>query len=191
VAYLNELAYTSGCPLCPQADDDIKDKAGPATASYEVEMLCYKDILPVLESWEKVKQLPDYGQVFGGLVFKKLFELEPQLKNLFSFGRYEGEALFESAMFKMHSTNVAETFDYIASSLLDLDRDYLVELGQRHTQFRGVKPEYFHPLGQAVLYALETVLGDDWNAELKKGWTVVFEFLASAMTEGMEEPRST
>ena len=118
-------------------------------------------------------------------MFRKLFELAPSASRLFPFGKFEGESLFQSRIFKAHSLKVISTFDMVISSLLDIEKAPLVQLGARHACFGGVQVEHFATLGIAVVATLETVLRDDWNEKLMGHWINVISFISCSMIEGM------
>ena len=153
------------------------------------ETLEIQDVQPVLESWGLVQQKANYCEVFGELVFRKLFELAPGAPGLFPFGRLKGEALFASRMFKRHSIKVFSTFDMVVSSLLDLDKGPLIQLGARHASFGGVEVPHFATLGLAILSVLEQLIGTSWNDDLKGHWINVISFLSCSMIEGMASAR--
>jgi len=164
----------------------------------------------VMTSWEQLKQSnpDDIGPLVGKLVFGKFFQLAPQALDLFPFDGDEtaanggsssgidettGLVLFQnkSWAFQLHSKRVVETFDMVIDGLMDLERETLVELGERHISFlaKGNEdvnlPQFFGALGEALLYALQVGMGESWNATLQEAWTLVITFIATSMTEGM------
>eukprot|EP00977_Amphora_coffeiformis_P021601 scaffold9526_cov247-Amphora_coffeaeformis.AAC.5 len=144
------------------------------------EFLDLRDIHPVMSSWEVIQRklsAGDYRDMFGELVFRKLFELAPGAKALFPFGRFRGDLLFQSRQFKAHSMKVMSTFDMVVSSLLEIEKAPLVQLGARHACFVGVQVEQFAVLTIAILASLENVLGDIWTDELKSHWVNVLSFV--------------
>ena len=59
-------------------------------------------------------------------------------------------------------------------------------LGRRHVAL-GALPEHYGPVGQALLHALEHLLGDRFTTEVKTAWTTLYLDLAAAMTSGSSE----
>lgn len=141
----------------------------------------------VMESWERLKLIPNVAVVVGKLVFGKFFEIAPHAMDLYPFLCGSKEELFQDEAFKAHSVQVVETLDLVVTSLRELDREVIVDLGVRHTRYPGVSPAFFIPLGKALLYALETGLKDIWDKHLKIAWLEIITFVANAMTEGMEK----
>jgi len=66
----------------------------------------------VVESWGKVKAIGDnYDEVAGELLFKKIFEMNPDAMAFFKFADgYEtaDEAMYKSELFKKHATGVVK-----------------------------------------------------------------------------------
>lgn len=142
-------------------------------------------ITNVIQSWEQVKLTPEVEQVVGQLVFGKFFELAPSAMDFYPFFCASQEELFNDPSFRAHSMKVIQTLDYVITSLMDIDRNVLINLGFRHSKYPGVSPEVFHPLGKALIYALKTSLASNWHPALEGAWTNVIDFLAENMTEGM------
>ena len=57
------------------------------------------------------------------------------------------------------------------------------ELGLRHRGF-GVRPGHYRVMGDALLAALESALGDRWNADVAAAWQEAFRMTAESMLEG-------
>jgi hemoglobin-like flavoprotein len=56
-------------------------------------------------------------------------------------------------------------------------------LGQRHRGF-GVRPGHYRVMGDALLAALESALGDRWDADVAAAWQEAFRVTADSMLEG-------
>ena len=54
-------------------------------------------------------------------------------------------------------------------------------LGARHEMIYGVRPEHFGHMREALLYAIKTLLGKDYNDEIGRAWSETFDMLAGAM----------
>jgi hemoglobin-like flavoprotein len=67
---------------------------------------------------------------------------------------------------------------------LDSLEDFLKDLGQRHISY-GAKPEDLSSMGRATIYAVETMMGEDFTAEDADNWTRVFKYMTSIMADGM------
>jgi hemoglobin-like flavoprotein len=58
----------------------------------------------------------------------------------------------------------------------------LREMGRRHAGY-GVEPEHYTTVGEALLWALEQALGDDFTSETKEAWAKAYDLIASTMIE--------
>ena len=121
-------------------------------------------------------------------MFFKLFELAPYLQALFPFA--EEELSENSESFQKHALQVMETVDTAVTLILANDistlEGALIDLGMVHN-FKNVKPEHFAPVGQALLHGLSVTVGQEFTAEVKTAWVVLFGFVQSKMEEGMVE----
>ena len=124
----------------------------------------------VKASWSKVAAIDPL--VVGELFYNRLFTIAPEVKSLFH-SPMPGQARKLLAM-----------LSYIVSKLNRLEDilDEVAALAKRHVMY-GVKPEYFTPVGEALLWTLEQGLGDDWNEETKAAWIECFAILSSAMIQ--------
>jgi len=52
------------------------------------------------------------------------------------------------------------------------------DLGKRHVRY-GVTPEMYGFMGEALMYTLEKMLGDDFKKETREAWEQVYSELAS------------
>ncbi len=55
------------------------------------------------------------------------------------------------------------------------------DLGRRHSGY-GVQPEFYQPVGEALLWTLEKELGEAFTEDVKQAWTVVYGLLSETMT---------
>jgi hemerythrin len=54
-------------------------------------------------------------------------------------------------------------------------------LGARHEINYGVRAEHYGYMREALLYAIKTLLGNDYNDEIGQAWSETFDMLADAM----------
>ena len=54
------------------------------------------------------------------------------------------------------------------------------DLGRSHGR-KGVKPEHYGTVAEALLWTLEKGLGDAWSLEAKQAWTDAYTILAETM----------
>lgn len=127
-------------------------------------------IMLVQSSWAEVEPLS--GKL-GEAFYKKLFELAPEVEQLFAGDmRKQGETLM--GMISM----AVEMLDH-----QDTMQAALAGLGARHAHY-GVQPQYFRPFKEALMWALEKVLGGTFTGDLRVAWEELFDLMAQLMRGG-------
>jgi len=147
----------------------------------------YTMVMNVSMSWDVLKLTPDYEKIAGHLIFIRLFELEPRATALFGFGPHQD--IKEHPKFGQHAITIVDMIDCAVAFLgpdLDPLEEQLRSLGKRHLKY-GVKPEFLPIMGQAVLYALQRILGSKFTLDDTRDWTCVFQLMANKMALGMKE----
>lgn len=125
----------------------------------------------VSESW---KSLAPKGEEVGAIFYRRLFEIDPALRPMFS-----GIAL-EDQIHKL-----VTMLDLIVH-WLDLPErlvPVLKQLGERHSKY-GVLDEHYGKVGTALIQTLEEGLGDRFTPELRSAWTEAFLLISSLMRRG-------
>ena len=56
------------------------------------------------------------------------------------------------------------------------------ELGRRHLAY-GARPEHYAVFGAALLWTLQTALGDAFTPDLREAWASAYFFLSSSMQQ--------
>ena len=135
------------------------------------------NIVLVKDSWALVAQLE--MELVGGLFYKRLFEIMPEVKPMFS-----------RTPIPEQSKKLLTMLSYVIVKLDKLDEiiEEVKKLARRHTQY-GVRDEHYTAVGTALLWTLEQGLGKAWNAELAAAWTEVYTTLAGAMMSVQQEQR--
>ena len=68
---------------------------------------------------------------------------------------------------------------------MELIQEILAQVGKRHKDF-GVKADYFPPMGDALVYSLEQVLGTKYfTASHKAAWKEVYDELSAEILKAM------
>ena len=127
-----------------------------------------KQIDLVKSSWAIVATIDPV--TVGGIFYNRLFEIAPQLKDMFRNPMPE------------QSKKLLAMISYVIRKLDKLEDilDEVAKLAQRHVSY-GVKPGHYTTVGEALIWTLEKGLGENWNTELKEAWTVCYDILSSAM----------
>ena len=141
-----------------------KTEEGPISASQkEMVQSTFAMVVPIKEK---------AAEIF----YAKLFELDPSLKLLFKNDMVEqGEKLMT-----MLAAAVKGLDDL--GNLVPVVQD----LGKRHVGY-GVEDEHYDTVAAALLYTLETGLGEAWTDEVKEAWVAVYTVLATTMKDAAAE----
>lgn len=118
------------------------------------------------------KELLPCSQVAAELFYKRLFELDPQLRSLFMVSMKQQESkLMDMLQLAIYG------LDYPEQLIPALRR-----LGERHLVY-GVKPEHYQTAGTALLWMLEQAMEDNFTLEIKAAWQTLYTLLADTMLE--------
>jgi hemoglobin-like flavoprotein len=132
-----------------------------------------EQITLVQTSWEKVKPISDKA---AELFYGKLFELDPELKDMFKGDMAEqGRKLM---MMINTAVNALNNIEGIVPAVQDL--------GKRHAGY-GVQDKDYDTVAAALLWTLEAGLGDEFTPEVKGAWTDTYVLLATTMKDAARE----
>ena len=133
-----------------------------------------RQIALVKQSWNQVVPIADAA---SAMFYDRLFEQSPHLRPLFAATDLPAQ---RAKLVRTISTVVGslERID----SLLPVIRD----LGKRHVGY-GVDDSHYGDVGAALLWTLQTGLGDAWTAELADAWTRAYGVISGTMIEGAHE----
>jgi hemoglobin-like flavoprotein len=121
----------------------------------------------VRDSFAKVVPI---GDTAASLFYGRLFELNPNLRPLFTSDLQEqGRKLM--AMLKLVVADI-DRLDQLLPAVRDL--------GRRHLQYGATDRDY-DTVASALLWTLERGLGDDFTPETKSAWTTCYVLLAGEM----------
>eukprot|EP00523_Entomoneis_sp_CCMP467_P018478 CAMPEP_0168814526 /NCGR_PEP_ID=MMETSP0726-20121227/5723_1 /TAXON_ID=265536 /ORGANISM="Amphiprora sp., Strain CCMP467" /LENGTH=205 /DNA_ID=CAMNT_0008866697 /DNA_START=37 /DNA_END=654 /DNA_ORIENTATION=+ len=149
----------------------------------------------VVDSWEVVKAIDNYEEVAGELLFKRIFEINPEAAAIFKFtDGYEttDEALYAQEAFKKHATAVVSSVTAAVGLLESGDLTTLVtvlkEFGAKHLA-AGLQLEKAHYdlVGQALLDTLAAALAAKFTPKVKQAWTAVYGVITENMMAGAAE----
>lgn len=118
------------------------------------------------------ERLAPEAQRTAALFYARLFELDPAVKPLFRHDMQEQGIKF---------------MDMLGLMVTNLDRPATIigevkALAVRHTGY-GVKPEHYHLVGAALLWALGESLGPAYTPDVHAAWHEAFYLLAGLMKE--------
>jgi nitric oxide dioxygenase len=147
----------------------------------------------VVDSWSKVKAIPNYQSVAGELLFRRIFELNANAAGLFQFAEdhsIDDDRMYKSVMFVKHSTAVISTVTAAIGLLEQGDMgmlfSVLIDLGARHAAF-DLQKVHYDLVGESLMYTLEKALGESYTSKVKSGWVSVYGVITEKMMEGAKE----
>jgi hemoglobin-like flavoprotein len=118
------------------------------------------------------RQVQPIAEIAAQLFYGKLFEIDPQLRPLFTTD------LQEQGRKLMHMMGVAvKGLDQLNELLPALHY-----LGSKHIAY-GVQAKHYDTVGEALIWTLEQGLGTAFTVEVKESWIAVYQLLAEAMQQ--------
>ncbi len=112
----------------------------------------------------------------GALFYRRLFELDPALRQLFS------------ADIRPQSEKLMQTITVVVNSLDRLEEilPAVKALGARHVEY-GVVDAHYDTVAAALLWTLEQGLGAKFTSEVREAWTAAYVLLANTMKAAARE----
>ena len=127
----------------------------------------------VQDSFKKVAPIADQA---SDIFYGKLFEIAPEVRPMFPEDMSEQKGKLMGML--ATAVNNLHQVEQIIPAVQDL--------GRRHVNY-GVKDEHYKPVGEALIYTLETGLGDDFTPEVKDAWVTTYVTLQKVMTDAAAE----
>ena len=95
--------------------------------------------------------------------------------------------LFASVDMASQRGKLFRSLAVIVDALDDLDRllPAIGELGKRHATY-GVERRHFDVVGQSLLRAIESVLGDDFTPPVRDAWAEAYALVAAVMMRALD-----
>ena len=102
--------------------------------------------------------------------YDRLFQLDPSLRHMFRGPQAE------------QARKLGHVLTIVVNGLICPQQilGAVEELGRRHLVY-GVRPEHYATVGAALLWTLQTGLGDAFTSEVREAWTCAYMFLSSTM----------
>ena len=121
----------------------------------------------VQTTWEQVVPIADQA---AAMFYKRLFELDPELKPLFKTDiKEQGKKLMQ--MITMAVRGLRDLPGLVGA---------VEDLGKRHVNY-GVRKKDYETVGSALLWTLEQGLGPAFTPEVKDSWAATYSTLATVM----------
>lgn len=136
-------------------------------------MLTTDQVQLVQQTWSQIDKPPeDLGRLF----YTRLFELEPDLRPLFSTDL----AAQARSLMKMLSLVVS------GLDRLDTLIPAVKALGLRHQGY-GVAAAHYDLVGAALVWMLQQELGDAFTHSVRRAWSDAYQILAGVMLDAVAE----
>ena len=119
--------------------------------------------------------LPDTHAIADAF-YSYLFHHYPELKALFPVDS------------NSQVTKLGEMLEYIVLHLdrLDLLLPQIQLMGIRHQRYQ-VESAHYAPVGEALIFALEEHLKEEWTQELGDAWLAAYELIAEVMLDAYND----
>lgn len=114
----------------------------------------------------------------GRLFYKRLFEIAPELRTLFG---NDMDAMSEKLI---HTLSIAVGMLSEPKAL----EVVLVSLGRRHRNY-GARDEHFQKVGEALIWMLEEMCGDDFTPQARACWIAAYEHMSAVMCRELNQER--
>ena len=136
------------------------------------------------EQFQIVKNLDESFKTQGGLLYTTLFDLAPELRPVFSFGKLEGEEYERKKEFQGANTfrTIEKTLEQFGT---EISTKRLHAMGVRHKEKYGVLPVHYDIVGEALIRVVTQVFGDKLTPELKRIWVIGYGLIAHGMSDGV------
>lgn len=145
-------------------------------------MLTEKEKTAIRESWRLVTPI---AETAADLFYKRLFELEPSYRALFSDNLDAQKRKLVTML-----AFIVKSVDYPESAWREKVEEesdlflILLALGRRHTVLYNVPDASYDAVGQALIWALDYALGRKFTPETQAAWTKVYRLVSTAMKMG-------
>jgi hemoglobin-like flavoprotein len=149
--------------------------------------ISYNTIARVSDSWEKLRQVKNYEELAGTMLYQRFFIKCPAGKALFGFtvdaDPYSKE-LITSKRFIMQASHFIQMLDASLGMLgpdIELLTEIMTELGDKHVRY-GVTKEMYPIMGECIIATLESVLSKKvMTKQTKAAWQEIYREMTGDM----------
>ena len=124
------------------------------------------------------KDVLSFADPMADLFYDRLFEIAPQVR-----------PMFPTDMAKQ-KTKLVQMLVVAVSNLHQMEtiRVAIENLARRHVGY-GVKTEHYGPVGEALIWALQTGLGPAFNDDVRNAWINAYGALTTVMFDAAASQR--
>lgn len=127
----------------------------------------------IRSTWASVAPISDQA---AKIFYRRLFELDPDLARLFE----RVDMIKQGRMLMQTLAVVVKSVDDLAAIVPAVEA-----LGRRHAAY-GIRTPDYATVGEALLWTLETGLGEAFTPAARQAWATAYEILSSVMISAAE-----
>ena len=123
----------------------------------------------------------------GIAVFLRIFNDNPEIKQLFPYRDKEIHQLLHTSEFKRHASRFMHAVGMGVANLDELEKSMsptLLTLGKQHYTCVGFRPIYFEIFYRAIVKVFREKLGLCYTAECEEAWCLVLVFMMEKLKKG-------
>jgi len=145
----------------------------------------FEVVSEVGNTWDQLKMIPSHDEEFGVTLFKKMFEIAPDEWNVFEFSAEDVENKSDKFLsFAKKYFRMLDMAVHLLGPDMEIVQEQMQELGVTHQRY-GVKSLHYDIMGEALVFALSAILGEQrCTEETKDAWSKVYAFMTESMLEG-------
>lgn len=114
--------------------------------------------------------LSDETERVSALFYQRLFDINPSLRSLFSQDiAVQGAKFMRTLSMLVWGLHQSDRFTTLAH-----------EVGQHHLAY-GVRADYYQPVGEALLWALQQSLGEQFTPDVEDAWQAAYDLMSETM----------
>jgi hemoglobin-like flavoprotein len=132
----------------------------------EIMKLTTAQIALIRDSFHRLEPDVEAAEMF----YDRLFQIAPELRAMF-----RGDMTGQGMRFMRTLRVIVQYLDEPEAL-----HPYLEKLAQGHAVY-GVKPEHFHPMGQALIWTMKETLGEAFPEGADIAWEAAYDGLAHEM----------
>lgn len=131
----------------------------------------------IRETW---KQVVPIAAVAAPMFYKRLFELDPEIRSL-----------FENTDMDAQHGRLISSLSAVVGALDEVETivPVLAELGQRHAGY-GVQDRHYETVGDALIWTLRKGLGDQWSLAAENAWATAYDLVSGVMREAANQQKA-
>ncbi|KAL4221047.1 hypothetical protein ACF0H5_019309 [Mactra antiquata] len=175
-----------GCVSVKLDKNNKSKKDSPSTdTNQNLETLTTEQKTLIRNNWQVLKC---HVANIGVITYVSMFENRPELIHIFaSFKGRDVSELEQTGLLRQHALRVMATIDKCITRLDEPAnmQNILKEVGIHHVRYK-VPAEYLEDILPHFLSAIKPHIGDEWNEQSTKAWTIFLSIVVYYIKDGMK-----